>query len=54
MEKPEAIRLIDKHKNALIDPCEMLVWTWLRVILLKLDDEAWHKAVDEALETLSK
>lgn len=54
MKKQEAIRLIDKHKNALVDPVEMLSWVWLRVILFKLDDEAWHKAVDEALEILSR
>jgi hypothetical protein len=52
--KIEAITLIDAHKNALINPVEMLDWTWLRVIIDNIDDMEWAHAVQDATETLSK
>jgi hypothetical protein len=54
MTKEEALKLIDDHKNKLINPVEMLHWTWLRVIIVNLSDEAWFDALAEAQETLSK
>lgn len=54
MTKEEALNLIDNHKNKLINPVEMLQWTWLRVIILKMSDEAWEAAVGGATETLSQ
>lgn len=54
MTKEEAIALIDKHKNALINPVEMLHWTWLRVIINNMTDEAWEAAVLKATEVLSR
>ncbi len=54
MTKEEAIQLIDNHKNKLINPREMLQWTWLRVILNQLSDEAWDACVDDAVEIMSK
>lgn len=53
MDKSEAVELIDKNKNALIDPVEMLHWTWLRVIINNVDDAAWDAALAKATETLS-
>lgn len=54
MTKEEAIALIDAHKNALIDPVEMLHWTWLRVFLLKISDDEWEEVMGRAVETLSR
>lgn len=54
MTKIEALELIDDHKNALLNPVEMLHWTWLRVIILKIDDAAWEAALGNATETLTQ
>lgn len=54
MKRAEAIALIDKHKNALINPVEMLHWTWLRVIINSLTEGEWETAVEKAAETLSR
>lgn len=54
MTKEEAIALIDNHKNKLINPVEMLDWTWLRVTINQLPDEIWEKALDDACEIISK
>lgn len=48
MTKQDAITLIDAHKNTLLNPVEMLDWTWLRVILMHLHDVAWDTAVENA------
>lgn len=52
MYKEDAIELIDLHKNRLTDPMAMVYWTWLRVILMHLDEQAWDKALEEAKKTL--
>ena len=54
MTKAYALELIDKHKNSLINPVEMLNWTHLRVIIMSIPDDEWTKAQDKANETLSK
>jgi hypothetical protein len=54
VRKEEALKLIDDHKNKLINPVEMLHWTWLRVIILKIPDDQWDAYVGQATETLSK
>lgn len=54
MTKEEALALIDGHKNKLINPVEMLRWTWLRVIILNMRDEDWEAAVEQATITLSR
>lgn len=46
--------MIDEHKNRLIDPTEMLRWTWLRVIILQIEEDEWEHAVLGAVETLSR
>jgi hypothetical protein len=53
MTKDEALKLIDDHKNALLNPVEMLHWTALRVIILKIDDKAWEAALGEAVQVMS-
>ena len=54
MTKDEALKMIDNHKNRMVDPVDMLRWTILRVILLKISQEAWDDAVIAAKETLSR
>lgn len=54
MTKEEAIALIDEHKNKLINPAEMLHWTWLRVIILNVPEPIWNGAVVDAEEILSR
>lgn len=55
MEKEDALALIDNHKNALINPVEMLHWTWLRVFILKITDDEWDTIMSRAVEeTLSR
>ena len=54
MTKVEALTLIDKHKNKLIDPVELLNWTWLRVIILQITDEEWNDCVESAIKVLSR
>ena len=54
MEKQKAIDLIDMHKNRLVNPVEMLMWTWLRVIILNMPDDQWEAAVAKATEVMSK
>jgi hypothetical protein len=54
MTKDEALKLIDNHKNKLINPKELLHWTWLRVTILSMTDEAWAEASAKAEEILSR
>lgn len=54
MTREEAIKMIDAHKNKLINPVEMLNWTWLRVIILNLDDKDWERALTETVKALSR
>ena len=54
MRKQEALDLIDVHKNKLINPVEMLHWTWLRVIILTTTDKEWEELVGRAMEILAK
>ena len=54
MTKAEALALIDAHKNKLLNPVEMLHWTWLRVIINHLSDDEWNNALRNAERTLSQ
>jgi hypothetical protein len=54
MKRTEAIALIDAHKNELINPVDMLHWTWLRVIINNFTEGEWETAVEKAVETMSK
>ena len=54
MTKAEALELIDNHNNQLLNPIEMLHWTWLLVIILGITDGAWEEYVDRATKVLSK
>lgn len=54
MRREEALKMIDDHKNKMINPVEMLHWTWLRVIINSLTEGEWETAVEKATETLSK
>lgn len=55
MRKEEAVALIYEHKNRkIINPVELLHWTWLYVIVSNLSDEAWEAALEKGMEVLSK
>lgn len=54
MTKTEALKMLDEHKNKLIDPHDMLYWTWLRVIILQIPDKDWETYVGAATEMLSQ
>lgn len=54
MTREEAVRLVDDHKNKLVNPVEMLHWTWLRVIINNLPDEQWDAALSRAHGVLSQ
>jgi hypothetical protein len=54
MTKEEALKLIDHHKNGLVNPVEMLAWTHLRVIIFSMTDEAWEAEQNKAAEILSR
>ncbi len=54
MTKQEALTLIDAHKNKLVNPVEMLQWTWLRVIISMITDDEWLDCLREATEVMSK
>lgn len=45
---------IDAHKNQLINPMEMLHWTWLRVIINTMTDDEWNRVVEKAAEVLAR
>lgn len=53
MTKVEALELIDSHKNALVNPVEMLHWTWLRVVINQIPDDVWMAALVKAEVVLS-
>ena len=54
MTKKEALELIDNHKNKLINPVEMLHWSWLRVIIFSIPDDRWEEYVGNATVILSQ
>lgn len=54
MNQEEAIKLIDDYKNKLINPVEILYWTWLRVILNSISPDEWEELVSRATEVMSK
>jgi hypothetical protein len=54
MNKAEVITMIDHHKNKLTNPVEMLRWTCARVIIDNLSEDAWNRAVVEAIKTLEQ
>lgn len=52
MTKEQALKLIDDHKNNLINPVEMLKWSWLRLIIHKMSEKDWQKSFERALEEM--
>jgi hypothetical protein len=54
MTKQEALALIDAHKNALINPVAMLNWTWLRLTILHVSEEAWMEAAEAAAKDAAR
>ena len=54
MNREDALRLIDNHKNALLNPVEMLSWTWLRVSIAAATEEEWAVLLERAMEVMSQ
>ena len=54
MTREEAIKLIDDHKNKLVNPVEMLNWTWLRVIIANINDDAWERALNDTVNIIRR
>lgn len=54
MTREEALTLIDDHKNKMINPLEILPWTWLRCIIYHMTDEEWEVALWRAMEVLAR
>jgi hypothetical protein len=54
MTREEALALIDGHKNKLINPVEMLHWTYLRVIINSFTEGEWETAAEKAQLILSR
>lgn len=54
MRKDEALKMIDSHKNKLVNPVEMLQWVWLRLIILKIPDEQWEELVEAAAQEAAR
>lgn len=53
MNKSEALALIDEHKNKLINPVEILNWTWLRVFILQIPEDEFDKYMEQAAGVIS-
>ena len=54
LTREKALEMIDAHIQALANPAEMPLWTGLRGIISKLDDESWLKALDSAVKDIGK
>ncbi len=54
MEKEDVLDLIDKHKNSLVDPVEMLRWTYLRVFVFMIPEEEFHKYMLGVMEVCNQ
>jgi len=56
MTRDEAVLLIDTHKNneQMVNPVDLLEWTWLRVIVDNVSDDAWDEALERAKEILGR
>lgn len=53
MSKQQMLKLIDDYKNKLINPVEMLNWTWVRVFIAQIPDDEFDKYMIQASEVLS-
>jgi hypothetical protein len=54
MTKDEALTIIDNYKGTIINVGDMIDWTWLRVIVAKIPQEAWDHAVKEATASITR
>ena len=54
MNQDTALILIDEHKNSLIDPVDILNWTWLRVIIKQIPSDKWDEYAAKATEVMSQ
>ena len=54
MTQEEAVAMIDKQTNTLVNPVEMLQWVWLRVIINNIPLEVWNQSLERSVPTLSR
>jgi hypothetical protein len=54
VRKSDALKFIDAHKNKLVDPVDMLHWTWLRVIVLQIPEDHWEHYLERAVEVMTR
>jgi hypothetical protein len=56
VSKEQALKMIDAHKSqrGMINPTELLHWTWLRVIINQIPEEDWEKYMAKAVEVMSR
>jgi hypothetical protein len=55
MAKEDVIAMINAYMNSrdLIDPVELLQWTWLRMIITQIPDNEWKCYVEKAIEIIA-
>jgi hypothetical protein len=54
MTKDEVLTLIHSRVKVIVDPVELLNWTWLRVIILQIPETDWARYVSVAEGILSQ
>ena len=50
MTKQQMVQMIDRYKNTLIDPVEMLNWTWMRVFINQISEDDFDRYIKETAE----
>ena len=50
----ELIEMIDRAKEDVVDPVELLQWVKYRVVLNNIPNEEWDKACEKAKEVMLK
>jgi len=53
MDKNQILKMIDDHKNKLINPVELLGWTWLRFMIYNMTNEEWENLVERTAREMS-
>jgi hypothetical protein len=54
MTKDEALALIKSHRDELLNPVEMLDWTWLYAIINSLSSSEWDELFSRASELMKR
>jgi len=54
MTKGEAVRMVTDRRNRVVDPNEMLRWTFLRLFLLAIPEKEFERYMIEAENEMAK